>query len=697
LWGLGLTLTLEHPELACKRIDLDPARPAAETEALVLELLADDREDQIGLRDGHRYGPRLVRGAMPAPTEAKSLRKDGTYLITGGLGGLGLGLATWFAEQGVAQLALVGRRPPSPAARASLDRIEQLGTKVVTLQADVSEPSQVDAVFQQLSGLAPLRGVVHAAVVLDDRTILEQDAERFRKALAPKLLGAWNLHRATASKKLDFFVMYSSAASLLGSPGQANYVAANSALDALAHHRRAAGLPALSINWGAFSEVGSAAAQANRGERLADRGAASIRPELGFSIMDELRRTDAVQVGVMALDVDRWLGFLPPSVASSSFWSELVGTKEGPNGQAGNARASLAALPTERRTAALVEQILADVARVLRQDRSRLDAATPFSASGMDSLMSLELRNRLEASLGIPLSATMLFSYPDPNALAGHLTERFGNETSAAASEVPAATTPTPWIAFSRRGERSRVKVFCLPGAGASSSFFRPWLEHTPAELELLAIEFPAKGARLLEPHPGRIDAIVPQLLEALLPQLGESFAFFAHSMASLVAFELTRALRRMGRSPRHLFVSSFVAPNRNLMSPIGLDYGDREFLELARSKGFISADIDRAHDEEIQRVFLPPLRKDVAMLETYQYVEEAPLAIPLTVFGGADDTMVPPNKLDAWQQHTSSTFTSRILAGDHFFARNAGQVLLEHIRQALELAPGETEPGVTG
>ncbi|HEX8539131.1 MAG TPA: SDR family NAD(P)-dependent oxidoreductase, partial [Cystobacter sp.] len=327
LWGFGRALALEHPELRTTLVDV-AGEAHVQAEALLAELAATDGETQVAWREDARHVARLVRGTYEAlGGEPLTLKADATYLLTGGLGGLGLTVARWMVEKGARHLVLMGRGEPGEAARQTLQELEKAGARVVVERADVSRREQVEAVLKRVEAtLPPLKGVLHAAAVLEDRTVLEMDGERFDKPMAPKVQGAWNLHTLTAGKALDFFVMYSSAAALLGFPGQSNYAAANAFMDALAQHRRGQGLPGLSINWGAFSEVGLAAAQSNRGERLSYRGMGSLQPAQGAAVLERLLSGRAAQVAVMSLDARQWLEFYPN--ATAPLWTELLAEQE---------------------------------------------------------------------------------------------------------------------------------------------------------------------------------------------------------------------------------------------------------------------------------------------------------------------------------------------------------------------------------
>jgi myxalamid-type polyketide synthase MxaE and MxaD len=270
--------------------------------------------------------------------------------------------------------------------------------------------------------MVPLRGVIHAAGVLDDATVLQCDWARFRAVLNPKVAGSWNLHEATQNHQLDFFVLFSGAAGMLGLAGQANYVAANAFLDALAQYRRSLGLPALSIEWSAWSSVGLAAARANRGERLAMTGIGSISPKAGLRVFEQLLNQDRSNVAVIPWDVALWRRHYPAQ-AGTPFYSE-INVPAGDQTAAVSLAARLADADPKRR-AVLLEQFLQEqAARVLRLSPSRIEPLTPFNTLGFDSLMALEFRNRLEMELKIPLSATLVWAYPTVASLARHLAEK---------------------------------------------------------------------------------------------------------------------------------------------------------------------------------------------------------------------------------------------------------------------------------
>lgn len=417
LWGFGHSLALEHPELSCTRIDLSAVATAADAENLVRELHADTQEEQVALRGGERYVARLTRGPLlaAAPTEEPLCRKDGAYLITGALGGLGLAAAEWMAEQGAGYLVLADRSAPGEAAHAAIRRMQGIQAQVIPVQIDIARHDEVAALVSQFGGSWPqLRGVLHAAAVLDDGIILEQSWERFQRVMAPKMYGAWNLHQLTLTQPLDFFVCYSSAASLLGSAGQANYVAANSFLDALAHHRRRTGRHGLAVNWGWFAEAGFVSERAALGQRLLDRGLESMTPAEGLRILRQLLATPRAQAGAFKLDLRKWRASFP-TLMNSSLWRELLAALEQDDAQRLALKLErrdwleeLMAAPAAQRLFRLQQRIKENLGQILRLASSRIDPHTPFSQLGLDSLMAIELRNRLDAGLHVTVPVSFL-------------------------------------------------------------------------------------------------------------------------------------------------------------------------------------------------------------------------------------------------------------------------------------------------
>jgi acyl carrier protein/NAD(P)-dependent dehydrogenase (short-subunit alcohol dehydrogenase family) len=309
--------------------------------------------------------------------------------------------------------------------------MEALGVEVRLLRADVGRREDVAHVLKTIQAdMPPLRGLVHAAGVIEDAILQNQTWAAFERVLSPKLDGTWHLHSLTADCSLDFFVLFSAAATLLGSPGQANYAAANAFLDGMAHLRRASGLPALSINWGPWADTGMAAGMSETGKRrLAARGFGSIAPQRGLDMLHDLLGTDATQVAVLPMDWNAFAASLPATPGSlvvdcvnragASRPARPMRTQ--PPSVAPDLLQQIAAAPRGRRRILVLRFVREQAGTVLDLDPSRIDPRRPLNALGLDSLMAVELRNALASTFELELPVTLLFDYPTIDDLTDHL------------------------------------------------------------------------------------------------------------------------------------------------------------------------------------------------------------------------------------------------------------------------------------
>jgi len=448
LWGLGKVITLEHPELDFVQVDLDPLGQDDQAKALFEELWLDDNEGEnnLVLRQGQRYVPRLVRHRQQESTPVE-LHSDGTYWITGGLGGLGLVVAQWLVAHGARHLVLVGRSGASDQAKVTLKELEDMGAKILVAQADASQTEQVKKVLGEIEVcMPPLKGVIHAAGVLEVGRLEQQNWQDFAKVLAPKVQGAWNLHVLTQHIPLDFFILFSSIASLIGSPGQGNHAAANTFLDTLANYRQTQGLPGLSINWGAWSDLG-AVAKRNLSKMSSMRGLGTIAPKQGLQVLEQIFHNPSAQIGVMPIE---WSEFLqqfsadniPPLLTELTLEATTQVVAEETSTQAFEFIQALQKVPPHQRHERLLSHIRDQVSKVLGWSSSHtLDPHQGFFDIGMDSLTSVELRNRLQTSLGRSLSSTLIFDYPTIDALAGYLVSEMFTEEEQEEETDSAETT----------------------------------------------------------------------------------------------------------------------------------------------------------------------------------------------------------------------------------------------------------------
>jgi acyl transferase domain-containing protein/SAM-dependent methyltransferase/acyl carrier protein/aryl carrier-like protein len=460
-WGLARVAALEHPDLRCVRVDLDPdaGDRVAEADAILAEveaaLAGAPREDEVAWRSGQRRTARLARSPLASqPQRELSCRPEATWLITGGLGGLGLEVAERLVARGARHLALAGRSAPGEAAVRRLDALRSVGVRIEVWQADVAQPEEVDRLLAQVAAaLPPLAGVIHSVGVLDDGVLLQQDWSRFRRVLAPKVDGAWALARATAGMPLEHFVLFSSGAALLGSPGQGNHAAANAFLDTLAHACRRAGRPGVSLAWGAWQDVGAAAAR-RIDAQIGRRGLGSFSPAEGLAALEHALDGGPAHLGIVPVD---WPTFLEtwPAGDEPSLFRDLASSRQAPVRQtterpatpappAVTLRTRLDEAPAAERRSLLQEHLERRAAAVLGVGAGRrIDARLPLQDLGLDSLMAIELRNALGRDLGEVLPATLLFDHPTVTGLADFLAPRLFGTGAAAEEPRPAGDVDT--------------------------------------------------------------------------------------------------------------------------------------------------------------------------------------------------------------------------------------------------------------
>lgn len=337
---------------------------------------------------------------------------EGTYLLTGGYGGLGITFAQWMVENGANNLVLVGRSGPKPFAAEVIERLESNGINISVEKADVSSRSDLANIIQKIPTDKPLRGVLHLAGILDDAAIANLNKAQFERVLAPKVNGAWHLHELTKDSNLDCFLLFSSSAGLFGSPGQAAYVGANTFLDQLAAYRRQQGLEGLAINWGTVSDIGLAAAADNRADRLAEEGVYTMSPDECIEVYEAVGDANQNAVGAFRFDLGKWQNAYL-TAAKNPFFEALRGDiEESADNQSASYLEALKGLESEEAQKDSIEQKLKElVGGVVKKAADKINIKTPFKSLGIDSLMSIQLKNKLEGTFEIPISVTSFWTY----------------------------------------------------------------------------------------------------------------------------------------------------------------------------------------------------------------------------------------------------------------------------------------------
>nr|WP_320010985.1 type I polyketide synthase [uncultured Desulfobulbus sp.] len=373
----------------------------------------------------YRNGIREVVQPVPAQQESLCFPEEASFLVTGGLGGFGLRTARWLVEKGARHLVLISRSGPvSDEAQVALEEFRQGKVEVLAQACDVTDRAGMKLLLEKIDAtMPPLAGIVHAATVIDDGLIRTMDEAQIQKVMGPKVLGAYNLHQLTLEQALDFFILFSSATTLFGNPGQGNYVAANSALEALAHERREAGLAATCVRWGAIEDVGFLARNTEIRDALQGRmGGSTIESTAALEILENLLLTNRSGFGVMEIDWRALSRFLPS--ASSPKFMELARTSgkgDADDGDADALQRMLEELSEEELLQVCIDMLRSEVAEILRMAPDKLDPTRSMYDMGLDSLMGVELVGALESRFGIRLPVLILSQNPTITKLAEYI------------------------------------------------------------------------------------------------------------------------------------------------------------------------------------------------------------------------------------------------------------------------------------
>jgi surfactin synthase thioesterase subunit/NAD(P)-dependent dehydrogenase (short-subunit alcohol dehydrogenase family)/acyl carrier protein len=729
LWGLGRTAALEHPKIWGALVDLnahDSETPdgsqgvQTDVEALLREIWSQDEEKQIAIRPAGRMAARFVRLPPGAGHQGRLFREDATYLVSGGLGSLGLKVAEWMAKCGARQLVFTSRRPLQGPAAEAVRAFEAKGIRPVVAVGDITEEADLDRILGEVRAkMPPLRGIFHCAGMLDDGILDQMDWGRFSAVTAPKVKGSWLLHKATLRDELDHFVLFSSILSLIGSPGQSNYTAANAFLDALTEHRRAAGLPAVTLNWGPWAETGLATVSGRRGEAIwKSRGTRYIPPDRGIDVLEQILRRG---VGHAVVTITDWREFLHQFPAPVPFYEDLAKSVGGWRTERrardpGTSRALIDAVEGAERRKRIVEFVRQEVAELLGLGAS-VDPRQPLGELGLDSLMSVTLVNKLEPVLGVLVPMATLLKGPSVEELVSAifpgledvspLEVEVANAGSGARLNGGSRNGSRPlsdWLVMTNPNPDATVRLFCFPFAGGGSAVYRLWNDRISSSIEVIAVEPPGRLGRIDQKPLSNIKVFASQAAKAMTPLLDKPYAVFGHCLGGLTMYETVRQLQReAARLPIHLFASGARPPDlTDKEGPFERLLQDRllknrrfdPFLPIHEQPEDVFAEVIRLFridsteqmlkNPELRALILPVVRAEFEMAFTYRYRREAAWNFPITCVNGEDDLYVTRADILSWGRFTTSSFQVHIRQGEHFLLVDDADFLLRVINRVI-------------
>jgi len=418
--GFARSLFLENPKLKGSVIEFDELGSTQ----LLRELLSNVKEDQIRLIGQRRYVARLVRQNADSVKRQLNFAKDATYIITGGLGALGIHATRFLASKNAREIILLGRHTPTVDVQKTLQQIEETGTRVIFLQCDVTQASDVKKAFEYLNkNKSSVKGVIHAAGLATAALCKDLTPQLLHEVLASKVIGSWNLHEQTKDLDLDFFLLYSSISSITGSVELAHYSAANSFMDGLAAYRRLNDLPGISINWGPW-DSGGLVKSTTGSEKVFSSGMLLLKPDDATVYLEQALLLNQSQIAVVNADWERVKQIYSARTVQFLFDSLVTGAIETQAESKGLLLRELTALPSWSRADALTEYLKLQVCQLLEiDDVLNLDPQRGFFDMGMDSLGAVALRSRIEQQLSCELAPSTIFDFPSIELLTHRLLE----------------------------------------------------------------------------------------------------------------------------------------------------------------------------------------------------------------------------------------------------------------------------------
>jgi surfactin synthase thioesterase subunit/acyl carrier protein len=642
------------------------------------------------LASGRHIGKVIVEmPRLPPPDKDDSpFDAHGSYLITGAYGELGLDLALWAVDNNCQHLILLGRSAPDAK---TLDRIEEIARRGCKVEVHVGDVADAAVVAGLLGGSdcgnrPPLQGIFHLAGVTMDAGLLSCSKQHFLDVFRPKIDGLWNLHRATEHLQIDTFVCFSSASSLLGPRGQANYAAANSYMDGLSAYRRARGLPASSINWGPLGKIGVSAGKAPALESyLLRSGLRMTQARECFALLKEYLRRAEQQVLVLPLDVDSFL----PKLAEANepllaTFDDIVTRSQIPVELAPVVK-TMQGLSSAEAMPMVIVEIKSQVAQALSLEGTKLDNADSLIDLGIDSLLAMEIEEKLESTFGVALRDMLALQSSSIIELAEMICNKLaqaGRLTGTSAGEGTPPRGHTNGAAAGIRGKRNRaIQLFCFHHLGGAASVYREWVKIAPDTIEVCPVEMPGRETRLRDACITDFDQLLAELGEEINKKIDGPFALYGHSMGGLVAYEMSRHLEEQyQRNAVHLFVGGLWAPHNH--------FGALQQKSFSVSSAIRVADIPPAvtGDPDAMRRLNHIFEADATLFQSYKWVERSKLRSPISVFGGDQDTVASESDLLEWKCCTTEEFAIRIVPGDHLFIRDSARLVMEAICADVQL-----------
>ena len=448
--GVLRTLENEHDEINFLQLDVSNEITQAEISKITPLIFVENKYKEIAIRENTILTPVLEKNTT-ALKKSKKIYADKTYIVVGGTSGLGLTTVKWLVENKARNIVVLSRNGANAETKLLYEKYKSAGINIKDIQADVTD---IESLKAALSAVLNIAGVFYAAGILDDATFENITREQFERVIKTKAIGAWNVHLLTQNDVLDFFVLYASAAGIVGSAGQANYNAANTFLDNLAQHRNANNQCALSVDFGTIASIGLAARQDNRADRLAEQGVTAILPNDLFAYFDTLFLSDATQIMAMDIDFSKW-AFNNHAVTQNNFYSNVVQSYTKEEIHQKNIFTTL-----DEYKKYIKDKIKQHISSATKLAVSKIKEDETFKALGVDSLHALQLKNKLQDDFNLQLNVAVVWQFPTVHKLSDYISKALNLEEQFAA--VPEIETTEPVLTSNENSIETEVKNLSL-------------------------------------------------------------------------------------------------------------------------------------------------------------------------------------------------------------------------------------------
>lgn len=704
LYGMGRVFMNEYPNHQIRMIDIGYNKLKDNIKAIIAEINKEEKppyETEIAIRDYGRFARKLVKFDQNKQSNKNlTFTANSTYLITGGASGLGLTLAQWlFEEKNIKNFALMSRSGPKyDQDKKIISQMQQKGANIIwqEVTADVSKEEEVQKAINYIKdNMPPLKGIIHSAGLIDDATIPNMDEEKFFKIFNPKALGAWNLHRATLDINLDLFLLISSVSSIIGISGQSNYSTTNNFLNYLSIYRNCKNMNSQSICLGMLS--GSFAGMSKQKSGLEDLTSRTV----GLIAMSKKLMLNSVEKSLynsnsyyLMMSTMNWERFFESHSASSSIllFSHIFKKNSKTLNEKLLPREKILSSTNDNAIDLIKSSIKHILTKILGTTVDQIDNNVSITNINLDSLMLNQLRSSIQSEFELSIPLMQLVKGPSINELSRVILTNMLEYKEKAKntdyfSDIDVKISDNRWLIKRKNIDTNKYKIICLHPVGTGASIFSHFIFNPPENAEIIAIQMPGRENRIDEEYYyDNMEKLVSDLAAQIIPEITGPTIFWGHSWGGVTLYEVIKYLRRNNikeyQNIKQLIVTGSIAPQ--LTKP----WKDRDSIkETAKKHNTIDkiiSTVSYIDDENYLRSIIPIMKKDMEMIMTYKYKDEAKLDIPILAFGAKEDEVVLIDELKEWQQQTNREFKLYEVTGDHWFLSRNKEFITEKIAENI-------------